>query len=1649
MASFSSLIFSTRRFLVVLTGILFASQTWALGDTDTITWGGDNTRAGYQTNHNMDPDVVGGPDFGRLFSTLLPGNFNGLGPEQIFSQPLVYTGDDGIQYVYVATTQNNIYKLDAETGAIVASRNLHVPFLQVELGSCVDINPVIGVTATGVIDPTTGIWYLTAKTYSDQFQNGKFSPQNPPGRLNGRYYQHAIHTEDLSEATNWPVLIDGTVFRNNPNRMFQGGNTHSRPGALLVGDYVYTGYASHCVQYNFTGAIIGFHKTTGKIIEAFATQGGPEPNTVKGGGIWMSGGGLAYDGAGSMYFATGNGYASQLKATGNSVPGRTPPTSLEEAAVNAKINADGTLTIIDFFIPWEKTQLDGADKDLGTTPLEILPSDTFSCPNHRRIGIVAGKSGKTYWLNLDNLGGYQMGPLKQDAVIQVFQNENSVYAGAGVLPLGGGYVYISVTQYKTHVFKFSCNAAGDATFAKVSDTPDKNAYILGTGHGTTTSLNGKEGTGLLWVSDVQGGNLRIYDPIPPFDGSPLTLLNSFDIDGVTKFTRPVFGDKRVYIGTVRGYIYGFGSPATVPLNCSAPYEFGSQTIFNASAPITATCTALIGTTVDSISLNSTNFQISNTPDVPLTLSSGQTFTFSAIFNASTVGPLSNDVIIETSNSQTGYSSRVSVPLQGVGRSVNPILTVAPNTVSFNVLAGTTVSSQSTLFWNLGDNPLTFTNISFSLVSETGPWITPNQTSDGNAQVEKFIFVGLPSSIPPASSAPITIMYTPDTPGNHAVYVKGFSNGGSAVLDVFGAAGTNPKAVFEFQKVDGSGWVPYTPGQSFTFGTVFESQTRNLVMRITNGGGSAAIPLSITISKPPYGIPGIIGTANNINLAEGTILAANQSATAVMYCSAPKSQVNLPSYNGSAVWVLNTGDPDLGKQEVPFFCTAAAEQVGPLFPNGTAQYGYVGCFKENNPGRQLATNIYSDSNNNTNNRCIAACYAAGYIFAGTQYSQECWCGNAIPIRLDSERDCNSGCTGNGNQTCGGDGYLHDTPHISLFGDSTRFNGNTTSPPLQITPSVGIYNFLACYTEPSGKALNDKGTSSNVMTVQICQAYCSGYAYFGLEFGAECYCGNRINPLSTIADPTQCNIACKGSNSQCCGAGSRMQIYQANGPLPSSSASTTTSSSVASSTSSISSISSSSSVLFSLSATSTTSSTPIPTPTKSSLSAYIYVGCYNEIPGRALPAAATTSPNMTAEYCAAYCTGYTFFAVEYAQECYCGTSIPGASAVAADGRCNMPCTGNSSEICGGPNGLSLYQTTKASVGNPSTIGNYTALGCYAEKPNGRSLEYRYANDSMTVELCAAIAAANGYAYFGLEYQRECWMDNLLDTATPAGPSRCSLLCAGNQLETCGGPLYLNLYAAWWLVPNTTSSFILLSSPSSPPPSSRIPTSSTSPSPTPSFPTINTYTYLACYAEPPSGSGRALTGLPGLVNSTSMTPLLCSTYCSQYTYFGLEFGQECWCGPHLSRSAPLAPSPADCNTVCSGDGMAICGGPARLSVYKSNDQGKVSTDPVVPGPVIGNYTYQACYADTGSPRILPYRLASDGMTTEACLAAAEANEYVFARLEYGRECWLGDVLVGNDSSTGNVKRKEGECGMGCGGARSELCGGGNRVNLWMRNV
>ncbi|KAI4174701.1 MAG: hypothetical protein LQ343_002072 [Gyalolechia ehrenbergii] len=1443
----------------------------------------------------MDPSVVGSAQFGQLWTTQLPGNYRDA-VEQIYSQPLVYTLDDGIQYVFIATTQNNVYKINAKTGAIVASRNLHIPFLTAEILPCTDINPMVGVTATGVIDATTDTWYITAKTYDDQKDQVK-------GLLNGRYFFHAIDVNTLQEKPGFPKPLEGTIARNNPNRMFNGGIHLQRPALLLTGQYVYAGFASHCVQYNFTGWIMGFDKTSGSIVERFTTEGGKEPNNVPGGGIWMSGGGLATDNRGSLYYSTGNGYASQLH--GVPVPGRQPPTALEEAAVNMKINEDGSLAVVDFFMPWEKEQLDGADKDLGTTPLELLPPDVFTCANAKRLGVVTGKSGKTYILNLDNLGGYQMGVNKLDAIPQApIQNENSVYAGAGVYPLEGGYIYINVIQYQTHVFKFSCDASGYPAFAKVADTAEKAAYVLGVGHGATTSLNGQAGTGLYWMTDVDGYNLRIYKAVP--QGGSLELIKTANIPGVTKFARPVFGDGRAYVGTVRGLLYAFGSPVNLPLTCTSPNDFGKISINSTSAVKTIQCQANTYTQVRSIRLNNTaNFQISGLPSLPVDLLEGKNISFDAVFKPVAPGPLSVDVSVTTSSSDIKYSPNTPVSLKGIGTSANPLLQVNPITVTFNgVIVDQTDggATESVIFSNVGDSLLTVQGLDYSIVSEKGPFITPNTTTSGK-QVGPFTFSNIPATIAGNSDAIVKVNFDPVKTGNFAVYVRVRTDGGSKIFDVFGTASSQPVALLEFQAADGSGkWIPYTNNNPpFTFGEVFQQTTKSLKMRLTNNGSSSAGSLSVTVSKPPFGVSGIVGAQNGADLGEGTNLAAGESATAVLFCSVPKSQVNVDSYKGSATWVMNTGDPNFGKQSIQFVCNAVSEQVGPLAANRSAVYRYTGCYKENDPGRQLKAQLYGDDPGMTNDKCITACAAQGYALAGTEYTNECWCGRTTPKTLANETDCNYVCTGNDTQICGGNGYFHDHSFMSLFSNGKALPPLPNVPP-SIIPSYGAYNYSGCYTEGvGGRALGAKQTAYNDMTVAYCGDFCTGYQYFGIEYSSECFCGNSLGAGATLKPNGDCGMTCSGNSTQYCGGAQRLTVYNSNGTATSSS-----------------SVSGSSTATSSSASSTQTPGLPVAVP---SAGGFAYQGCYTEATnGRALGDATTAYDGMTVEKCAAFCSSYTYMALEYMSECYCGNTIGTGAGLATDNGCSMACSGNSGQLCGGSFRLSFYKkdksatstsatvsatstgTTKISTGTSATAtptgpsvvqtaGSYTHQACYSEGTNTRALGDTFVvNSTMTVEVCAGFC--KGYTYFGVEYSSECYCGNTIGAgAVPVTDGGCSMTCAGDKSEICGGPNRLNFYK----ISTSTSSSSTSTSSSSPSASSSNTTKSqTSTSTSSSAAATSTgpitvqsvpgYGYLGCYTEVPGG--RALVDLQNPIASNQVSVEACGVACSQYTYFGVEY-------------------------------------------------------------------------------------------------------------------------------------------------------------------
>lgn len=150
----------------------------------------------------------------------------------------------------------------------------------------------------------------------------------------------------------------------------------------------------------------------------------------------------------------------------------------------------------------------------------------------------------------------------------------------------------------------------------------------------------------------------------------------------------------------------------------------------------------------------------------------------------------------------------------------------------------------------------------------------------------------------------------------------------------------------------------------------------------------------------------------------------------------------------------------------------------------------------------------------------------------------------------------------------------------------------------------------------------------------------------------------------------------------------------------------------------------------------------------ISEWDYPGCYTEANNmRALTGNSYYDDLMTVEKCAAVCSGFKWFGVEYGRECYCGNVINTGSVVTQASECSFSCPGNAAENCGAGNRLDMYSSTVA----PPNPASFSSLGCYTEGTNGRTLvEKGYSSDSMTIELCAS--PCEGYAYFGVEYYRE---------------------------------------------------------------------------------------------------------------------------------------------------------------------------------------------------------------------------------------------------------------------------------------------------------
>ncbi|TVY83567.1 WSC domain-containing protein [Lachnellula suecica] len=465
-------------------------------------------------------------------------------------------------------------------------------------------------------------------------------------------------------------------------------------------------------------------------------------------------------------------------------------------------------------------------------------------------------------------------------------------------------------------------------------------------------------------------------------------------------------------------------------------------------------------------------------------------------------------------------------------------------------------------------------------------------------------------------------------------------------------------------------------------------------------------------------------------------------------------------------------------------------------------------------------------------------------------------------------------------------------------------------------------------------------------------------------------------------------------------------------------------------------------------------------------WTYKGCYTEASsGRTLSSGGYDDDNaMTEESCIAYCNtnNFAYAGTEYSTQCYCGNDLASGSTTAANTDCDMACSGNSTEPCGGPNRLSLFWSGKtvAAPANELTIGNYNYYGCMSEATNGRALASASSSGStMTNEVCASFCSA--YAYFGTEYGDECYCGNSFSAgSTPALTSDCSMACAADSSEFCGASNRLTVYAR-----NGTSN-----SPSS----TGTATTAASATATVAAPTgfPAGWTSQGCWVD--GANGRILTHQQADNNNNTLQICAQACYSQGYSIAGTEYGVQCFCDNYIYAGGALAASQTDCNDPCPGATSENCGGGNRMTIYSnSTPQVFQAPGPQTTGLPTG-WSYQGCLQDNvvaaENAQIniytFPYKVSdSSSNTPEACLTQCQEFGYNAAGLEYGSQCFCGDIenkLVASSPQTSTnpndpffytystppATYDASQCDSPCTGAPQYLCGSGNRLTWYAFN-
>ena len=628
---------------------------------------------------------------------------------------------------------------------------------------------------------------------------------------------------------------------NDKNLTFRPLLQNQRPGLLLMNGWVYAAFASYCDHGSYAGYVGGFNvgSATSTAKTTLWTDEADVSNEK--GGIWQSGGGIMSDGSGRMFVTSGNGISP---APG---PGNKPPGELAESVIRLTVNnTTGALSAQDYFSPSNAPSLDASDTDFGAGGPTGLPFGTTTYPDEV---MQAGKDGRIFVLDRDNLGGREQGPNNSDRFLAAGGpyaaqfGHPAFFADTPTLTKGNApgandyMVYVGKNDFMRE-FKFGVTASGDKpNFTGVANS----SFTLGYASGppVITSTGTDAATGLIWEvrgRDATGAGAYLGAwgllPVPRSGGgAKLREIWAAPVGTSAKFCVVATDNGMVYVGTRDGHVLGFGRTGAAALTTSGSAQFPETPLGSSSSKrvsVTATGTVTVtGASADAestpdpftLGLVTLTRRGNGTPEgvrFPVTLHKGDLLRATAKF-APTLAGGADGVVSFTTAAKPAVP--VSVPLIGNGTSTG--LFLSNNSLTFHIIehdglliedvpVGVYVPIVDDLV-NAGAKPVTVTSIS----KPAGP----------------FRVSGLPKAgtiIKPGEALPLRLVFVPQRAGAASSSMTITASDGTSATVAMTGTGLRPVTNF-------------TASPSVVrFGSVPVGRTATAMIRVINAGNQPSV-----------------------------------------------------------------------------------------------------------------------------------------------------------------------------------------------------------------------------------------------------------------------------------------------------------------------------------------------------------------------------------------------------------------------------------------------------------------------------------------------------------------------------------------------------------------------------------------------------------------------------------------------------------------------------------------------------------------------------------------------------------------------------------------------------------------------------------------